>query len=681
MNVDIDMTNSDNAHIQSISKDMASLKVPDDNNTLTCEFLKDGKLFFIETKLRAEAHPVIAEKLLHFRSYRAGLEQQQQTDSTDIPPSYLDVIAALVQDSDEPFTVLLSRINDTLSPFMRNESMAHKFDTAIEKVVKKIAHRVNYGLKEDVYANIEHSTPKVPWHLYLSRWEVHDYQLFPPEVQLAVFTRRKAREYMTETISSFIYNLPQQERSTIVNTKHRKSPVAHKEMEETRSKQSTETEQEREEKRKKKEEEKRKRDEEKKQMEEEKRIKDEEKKAIEEEKKRQREEEKRIKEEERKKREEEKRKKEQSQLRLTSLFAKTSILETAPPVEKLLEPEKPTLFPAFYIKDNVSIADINQCPKSKNISSYQAFKSLVKASNASVSKDEFISQLKGSSRKRGVSTHIDFRNLLLPGSADILHVPNVRLVLRMKLLQFSEDVRPAYFGTFTKKSHKVNGRQPFAKDNDTFDYDVDSEAEWEPEGEGDDIVSGDEDDDDPNTDMIDPEDAGWLVPEGYLSDNEGVDEDRPSNKASFATNSSKRLAIRKIVLGPFFGDTEESDALKPFETHLFFSNSEEGYNPFYKEPASRATATSSVPSSSSSTPSTTHTKSEFTDEHRNALISVINEKSGDSIPNLITEAKANWLLKDVSKRQLEANIKNIAIKEKRGTDTKPTWYIKQQPPA
>ncbi|CAO3638427.1 unnamed protein product [Mucor hiemalis] len=485
---------------------------------------------------------------------------------------------------------------------------------------------------------------------------------------------------MTETLSSFIYNLPQQERSTIVNTKHRKSPVAHKEMEENRSKQNIETEHEKEEKKKKKEEEKKRRDEEKKQLEEEKRIKDEEKKALEEEKKRQREEEKKIKEEERKKREEEKRKKEQSQLRLTSLFAKTSILETAPPIEKLLEPEKPTLFPAFYIKDNVSIADINQCPKGKNPSSYHAFKSLLKSSNAAISKDSFISQLKGSSRKRGVSTHIDFRNLLLPGFADILHVPNVRQVLRMKLLQFSEDVRPAYFGTFTKKSHKVTGRRPFAKDQDTFDYDVDSEAEWEPEGEGDDIVSGDEDEDDPNTDMIDPEDAGWLVPEGYLSDNEGVDEDRPSNKASCVSSSSKRLAIRKIVLGPFVGETEESDALKPFETHLFINTSEEGYNPFYKEPASRVTTTTSSVTSSSA-PNTVHTKPEFTDEHRNALISVINEKSGDSIPNLITEAKANWLLKDVSKRQLEANIKNIAIKEKRGTDTKPTWYIKQQPPA
>ncbi|CAO3638431.1 unnamed protein product [Mucor hiemalis] len=74
-----------------------TMKVPDDN-TLTCEFLKDGKLSFVETKLRAESHPAIAEKLLHFRLYRAGLEQTENT--TEIPATYLDVIAALVQDSD-----------------------------------------------------------------------------------------------------------------------------------------------------------------------------------------------------------------------------------------------------------------------------------------------------------------------------------------------------------------------------------------------------------------------------------------------------------------------------------------------------------------------------------------------------------------------------------------------------
>jgi hypothetical protein len=36
---------------------------------------------------------------------------------------------------------------------------------------------------------------------------------------------------------------------------------------------------------------------------------------------------------------------------------------------------------------------------------------------------------------------------------------------------------------------------------------------------------------------------------------------------------------------------------------------------------------------------------------------------------LISGAKSNYLLKDVSKRQLEAKIKNIAVKEKRGNDT------------
>jgi hypothetical protein len=34
----------------------------------------------------------------------------------------VDLIAALVQDSDESFPVLSNRINDMLSPFLRNEN-------------------------------------------------------------------------------------------------------------------------------------------------------------------------------------------------------------------------------------------------------------------------------------------------------------------------------------------------------------------------------------------------------------------------------------------------------------------------------------------------------------------------------------------------------------------------------
>lgn len=172
-----------------------------------------------------------------------------------------------------------------------------------------------------------------------------------------------------------------------------------------------------------------------------------------------------------------------------------------------MEPAKPTLFPAFYIKDYITISDINQC-RSNSIHTYQQFRTAIQSTSKNLSAETFLAELTSESkRKRGISTHVDIRTLLLPGSDDIMRVPNVRLALRMKLLQFHENVRPAYYGTCVQQSRIVNGRRPFARDIEKLDYDVDSEAEWEPEGEGEDIHSGDEDDDDPNADMIDPEDV------------------------------------------------------------------------------------------------------------------------------------------------------------------------------
>ncbi|KAI8992186.1 chromatin assembly factor 1 subunit A-domain-containing protein [Mycotypha africana] len=275
-----------------------------------------------------------------------------------------------------------------------------------------------------------------------------------------------------------------------------------------------------------------------------------------------------------------------------------------------------------------------------------------------------------------------------------MSIPNVRLILKMKLLQFDEDVRPAYYGTWTnKKSNIITHKQPLAKDAALFDYDADSEAEWEPEDdEGEDIHSADEQDDFEDSDMMDPEDTGWLVPEGYLSDSEGVndeDEEEIENRKmkyqngghGISQRKSTRPTIQKIVLGPFFEGEEENhntveyEAFKVYETQLFIDIPREGYDPFYKEPStSNATAVVSAIAgdmdNGQSTSATTNpsSKVEFTDVHKHALISVIIEKPTESIPNLIQEAKANSVLKDVSKRQLEMNIKNIAVKEKRGSD-------------
>jgi chromatin assembly factor 1 subunit A len=64
-------------------------------------------------------------------------------------------------------------------------------------------------------------------------------------------------------------------------------------------------------------------------------------------------------------------------------------------------------------------------------------------------------------------------------------------------IQFEEDVRPAYFGTYTKVTSPRTMRKamlnPYSKPRKDTDYDYDSEAEWDEPEEGEDIL-GDEDD-------------------------------------------------------------------------------------------------------------------------------------------------------------------------------------------
>jgi len=109
-----------------------------------------------------------------------------------------------------------------------------------------------------------------------------------------------------------------------------------------------------------------------------------------------------------------------------------------------------------------------------------------------------------------------------------------KLSVRAKLLQFHENWRPAYWGTWTSKMTKVIGpRKPFAKDENHFDYDYDSDDDWE-KGEGEDLDMMDKegqnekdkddyevDNDDYEVDNDDYEvDNDFFVPHGYLSDSE-----------------------------------------------------------------------------------------------------------------------------------------------------------------
>ncbi|KAG5240057.1 chromatin assembly factor [Salix suchowensis] len=99
---------------------------------------------------------------------------------------------------------------------------------------------------------------------------------------------------------------------------------------------------------------------------------------------------------------------------------------------------------------------------------------------------------------------------------------------RKQLLQFDKSHRPAFYGIWPKKSHAVGPRHPLRRDPD-LDYDVDSDEEWEEEDPGESLSDCDKDDGEESleeeyskADDEEESEDGFFVPDGYLSETEGV---------------------------------------------------------------------------------------------------------------------------------------------------------------
>ncbi|XP_076903958.1 chromatin assembly factor 1 subunit FAS1-like [Bidens hawaiensis] len=101
-----------------------------------------------------------------------------------------------------------------------------------------------------------------------------------------------------------------------------------------------------------------------------------------------------------------------------------------------------------------------------------------------------------------------------------------------QLLQFDKSHRPAFYGYWPNKSKVVRARCPHVKDLE-LDYEIDSDEEWEEEEPGESLSDCEkEEDDDTMEDNLskaedeDESEDGFFVPDGYLSENEGVEVDR-----------------------------------------------------------------------------------------------------------------------------------------------------------
>lgn len=135
---------------------------------------------------------------------------------------------------------------------------------------------------------------------------------------------------------------------------------------------------------------------------------------------------------------------------------------------------------------------------------------------------EIMDEITGRS-SRVIDLTTDSQNSQIMRSRDKLkHVP-------MKLIQFQEDVRPPYRGTYTSRPlHGIENlaRNPFRRDLPNTNYDYDSEAEWVDDGEdaedlNSEVEIDDEDDDEDMDDFLDDENdesahARRLVLQGDL---------------------------------------------------------------------------------------------------------------------------------------------------------------------
>ncbi|GAQ80815.1 chromatin assembly factor-1 [Klebsormidium nitens] len=114
---------------------------------------------------------------------------------------------------------------------------------------------------------------------------------------------------------------------------------------------------------------------------------------------------------------------------------------------------------------------------------------------------------------------------------------------RYKLLQLGEMGktcnRPPYYGTWSRKSNAVSARRPLALDAE-MDYEVDSDEEWEEEDPGESLSSSDKEDNEEEDKQgygSEDEEDGFVVPSGYLSQDEGIDLDSPPTAAPTADAS------------------------------------------------------------------------------------------------------------------------------------------------
>ncbi|XP_044020125.1 chromatin assembly factor 1 subunit A-B isoform X2 [Aphidius gifuensis] len=287
------------------------------------------------------------------------------------------------------------------------------------------------------------------------------------------------------------------------------------------------------------------------------------------------------KEEEKRKKEEEKLEAERKKQKVSSTFKNFFVPKKLD--NKINEEIKTSNFMPFEIKADMKIAPA--CRRNFNDEDKLNFDN-----NCLIKKNEYTDQLwldevrKNHSkiRKSGKTWPTESKDddiIALEDDVDNINVVDQSTAVtekqRAKLLSFTENRRPPYWGTWRKKSDKINPKKPFNKDTKWFDYDVDSDEEWEEEEPGESLCGSDEEKEEENADDNEYDvDNEFMVPHGYLSDEEARPDEEDEEDMTPETQKFKL----KILGEQFQAEMNEKTAkIKPRVIGILWQNMENNY--------------------------------------------------------------------------------------------------------
>lgn len=234
-----------------------------------------------------------------------------------------------------------------------------------------------------------------------------------------------------------------------------------------------------------------------------------------------------AKEEEKRKKEEEKLEAERKKQKAATTFASFFVAKKQ---EKCVEDENTTEvknFMPFEIKADMKIAPV--CRRTLEEQEKLLLDEKTNKGNTEIS-DLYLNEIKDKKivpRKSFKTWPLEAKDDIIlldeenEGSSNIVNQNIVVEKQRPKLLQFSENLRPPYWGTWRKCSKNINPRRPFSKDMEYFNYEIDSDEEWEEEEPGESLHGSDDEKDEENPEDNEYDvDNDFMVPHGYLSDEE-----------------------------------------------------------------------------------------------------------------------------------------------------------------